>query len=155
METARTMWGRIIGDGSARVSAGRKRVRQRWSARAAQVPTTVENSAVRIATLTLLTVESIQVWLARYSRYQRSEKLRGGNSRKLEPLNEIGTTTNKGRIRKTPTSTLSAASTTRKAGGRRRRGSRLTAGPEDAVESHHAVGHEEHAERDEEQNERQ
>src|SRR6266850_5771031 len=106
------MWGRIIGDSSTPVSAGRNRVCQRWSERAAQVPTTVENSAVRIATLTLLKVESIQVWLARYSRYQRSDRLRGGNSRKLEPLNEIGTTTHRGRIRKTPTSTLIAVSAT-------------------------------------------
>src|SRR5512146_78773 len=119
------MWGRIIGDNSTPVSAARKRVRQRWSARAAHVPTTVENSAVRIATLTLLKVESIQVWLARYSRYQRSEKLRGGNSRKLDPLNEIGTTTNSGRIRKRPTRTLSVVSATRRAEGRRRRRSRL------------------------------
>src|SRR2546425_3736972 len=153
METARTMWGRIIGDSSTPVSAGRKRVRQRWSGRAARVLTTVETSVVRIAPLTLLTVESIQVWLARYSRYQRSEKRGGGTSRKLEPLNEIGTTTNSGKIKKMPTSTLIAVSATRRAEGRRRRGSRLTAGPEDAVESHHAVGDEEHAQRDEEQEE--
>src|SRR5438093_912564 len=84
---------------------------------------------------------------------ERSEKLRGGNSRKLEPLNEIGTTTNSGKIKKMPTSTLIAVSATRRAEGRRRRGSRLTAGSEDAVESHHAVGDEEHAQRDEEQDE--
>src|SRR3989338_1886128 len=153
METARTMWGKIIGDRSTPVSARRKRVRQRWSARAAQVPTAVENSAVKLATLTLLKVESIQVWLARYSRYQRSEKLRGGNSRKLEPLNEIGTTTNSGRIKKRPTSTLTAVSATRRAGGRRRRLSRLTARSEDAIESHDTVGDEEHTQRDEEQDE--
>src|SRR3989304_5455542 len=100
METARTMWGKIIGDRSTPVSARRKRVRQRWGAGA---------------------------------------------------QNERGTTTNRGRIKKRPTSTLPAVSATRRAGGRRRRLSRLTARSEDAVESHDTVGDEEYNQRDEEQ----
>ena len=68
------------------------------------MPSGVAIKVVRTATRSEVQVALIQAEEPKYSRYQRSDQLVGGNSRYWESENDIGITMTVGSIRKNRTS---------------------------------------------------